>query len=256
MRAFKRYALHRADAVTANSSVTKQAVLETAPGTSPIEVIPMGVAPAPHLDEAVVAGLRRRYGGAEGPLLAFVGRVVEEKGVGDLVRAVEVLQGRLPDVRAVVIGEGQHRPAFEKLTARLGLSDRISFLGWIPSGEVPGYLAAADALIAPSRRGPDGWIEAQGLSVVEAMSVGTPVIATRSGGVVDAVRDGETGLLVDERSPGQIAGAVERLVGDHDLVERIGLAAERMVRDRFSQEASARAFSSLFDGLIRRSARV
>ena len=250
MRAFKRYALHRADTVTVNSSVTRKAVLETAPRTDPIEVIPMGVSLDAAPDPAAVTEVRERHRRGDGPLLAFVGRVVEEKGVEDVVRAVGLLRERLPDTTAVIIGEGQHRPTLERLATELGLSDAVTFLGWVAPADVPAHLAAADALLAPSRQAPDGWIEAQGLSVLEAMSAGTPVVATRSGGVVDAVRHEETGLLVSERAPGEIADAVGRLVREDGLASRLVEAGSRLVEDRFSQRASAAAFAALFDRLV------
>jgi glycosyltransferase involved in cell wall biosynthesis len=117
---------------------------------------------------------------------------------------------------------------------------------------VAAALAAADVVAAPSKRAPDGWVEAQGLTVVEAMAVGTPVVATRSGGVGDAVVDGETGLLVDEGSPAALAAAVSRLATDRALAERCAGAGRRVAVERYSREATAEAFSDLFEGLLER----
>jgi phosphatidyl-myo-inositol dimannoside synthase len=103
---------------------------------------------------------------------------------------------------------------------------------------------------APSKEAPDGWVEAQGLTVVEAMAVGTPVVATRSGGVGDAVVDGVTGLLVDERSPAALAAAILRLATDPSLAERCAAAGRRVAVERYSREATAAAFSDLFEGLL------
>jgi glycosyltransferase involved in cell wall biosynthesis len=184
-------------------------------------------------------------------LLLFVGRLVEEKGVGDLLAAVAMLRRELPDVSALVVGEGQDRARFEAMASELGLSDRVTFAGWVEPDRLPAFFAAADAFVGPSRTGADGWVEAQGLTFLEAMMAGTPVVATRSGGIVDAVRHEETGLLVDEGRPDQIASAVRRVQGEPGLRRRIVDGAARMVSENFSRGRSAERFSDLFSSLLR-----
>jgi phosphatidyl-myo-inositol dimannoside synthase len=247
----KRLALERADAVTANSSFTEAALRRLAPGLGAVARIPMGVdttAPDPDQVAAVRAASRR----GDGPFVAYAGRLVEEKGVDDLLRAVAALVGRRPDTTALVLGEGQDRGALEALAGELGLDGRVTFGGWAAPGAVAAALAAADVVAAPSRQGPDGWVEAQGLTVVEAMAAGTPVVATRSGGVGDAVVDGETGLLVDERSPDQLAAAIERLATDEALAARCVEQGRRLAQERFSRRTTAEAFSTLFDEVLAR----
>jgi glycosyltransferase involved in cell wall biosynthesis len=248
MGALKRVALTRADAVTVNSTFTEQAARAVAPRLHNVRLVPMGVSVAPLSRQARerAGGLRRKYRQREGPLLITVGRLVEEKGAEDVIRAVDILRHTHPDVSLLVVGEGQDRPALEALVRELRLSGRVSFLGWVEPEQVRTHLAAADLFIGASRTGPDGWVEAQGLTFLEAMAVGTPVVASRLGGIVDSVRDGDTGLLVDERAPEQIARAVERLAGSPDLGRRLAATAEQMVHERFSREASAQAFSELF----------
>jgi phosphatidyl-myo-inositol dimannoside synthase len=245
----KRLALERADAVTANSSFTEAALRQLAPALGVVARIPMGVdTAAPDTEE--VAVLRRAHRWGDGPLVAFAGRLVEEKGVDDLLRAVAALARRRPDATALVLGDGQDRAAFEALAVELGVDGRTTFTGWAAPATVAAALAAADVVAAPSREGPDGWVEAQGLTVVEAMAAGTPVVATRSGGVGDAVVDGETGLLVDERSPEQLAAAIERLATDEELAARCAARGRRVAEERFSRRTTAEAFSSLFDGVL------
>jgi glycosyltransferase involved in cell wall biosynthesis len=244
----KRLALERADAVTANSSFTEAALRRLAPRLREVARIPMGVdTTAP--DPEQVAALRREHRRGDGPLVAFAGRLVEEKGIDDLLRALAALARRRPDATALVLGEGQDRAALEALAVELGVAERATFAGWAAPGTVGAALAAADVVAAPSREGPDGWVEAQGLTVVEAMAAGTAVVATRSGGVGDAVVDGETGLLVDERSPDQLAAAIERLVTDEALAARCVERGRRVAEERFSRRTTAEAFSSLFERL-------
>ena len=245
---FKRFALGRASAVTVNSRATEQAVRALAPDLAALHCIPMGTSePVP--DPEAVAAARARYRQGAGPLLAFAGRLVKEKGVADLLHAVALLRPRLPDLRLVVAGEGPERAAFERLAGELGIAERVAFAGWQGADQVPHLMAAADAYVGPSRRGPDGTAEAQGLTFAEAMLAGTPVIATRLGGIVDAVRHEDTGLLVDEAAPDQIAAAVERLARRPDLAAQLSANGRRLAKDVFTRAASARAFADLYAGL-------
>ena len=149
-------------------------------------------------------------------------------------------------LRAIIAGEGQDRHSFESLAAGLGLGERIHFLGWVDPERVPEHLAAADVFIGPSRRDRDGSLEAQGLVFLEAMLAGTPVVATRLGGVVDFVSDGQTGLLVKENAPDEISEAVMRLVADPALRQRLSRVGHDLVMRGFTRDMTAKAFSELF----------
>jgi len=235
---FKRLTLRHADAVTVNSSVRE------------LHRIPMGVTTHRANSSPSSGDLRNRYRHGDGPLLVFVGRIVEEKGVEDLIRAVDILMPRFSDITALIIGEGQDRPYLEGLTKTFGVSDRVIFTGWVKPDDISAYLAAGDIFVGPSRAASDGWIEAQGLTVIEAMVAKTPVITTRIGGIIDSVRHEETGMLVNEGAPHEIAKVVERLVTEPMLADRIrSLAYERAVK-KFSRNSSAISFSQLFEKVI------
>ena len=243
---FKRFTLCYADAVTVNSSVTEKAVNEIVPELKELHLIPMGVSTRGVKTPNSSMEIRHQYRRGNGPLLIFVGRVVEEKGVEDLIRAVAILAPRFPDITALIVGEGQDRPVLEEISKTLGLSDRVIFTGWVEPDMIPAYLSAADIFVGPSRE-----FEAQGLSVIEAMVLGTPVIASRVGGVVDSVRHEETGLLVNERSPDEIAAAVERIVKTPMLADRLGKQGYKLSEAKFSRRSSAMAFSQLFKKAIK-----
>lgn len=246
----KRYALEHATAVTANSSVTERAAHQLAPGMARCVRIPTGAEVDRPADPELVAELRRAHRRGDGPMLGFVGRIVEEKGYEDFLRAIAALVADCPDVTGLVVGEGQHRAAAEQLAVALGIADRVSFVGWVDPAAVPSHFAAFDVFVAPSRQGPDGWIEAQGLSVIEALAAGTAAVAARCGGIVDTIDDGETGLLVDERAPDQIAKAVLRLRQDPSLAARFAAEGPRVARERFARPASAAVFDALFRSIV------
>ena len=246
----KRHALEQADAVTVNSSVTEQAVRNITKRQDGIVRIAMGVTNKPPAQQPSPEDIRARYRRGNGPLIGFVGRLVTEKGVDDLLRAVSELSQTLPDATAMIIGEGQERQAFEALAKSLGVADRAHFLGWVEPDQVSNHLAAADIFTGPSKTSSGGGVEAQGLTYAEAMLAGTPVIGTRNGGIVDTVRHEETGLLVDEAQPRQIAAAIERLQGDAELAARLVTDARSFCLANRTRDASAQAFSTLFSELV------
>ncbi len=246
---FKRAALRLADAVTANSRFTQDAVLKIYPHVRRIERIPASPAQAAIKPE-LVTQLRDQYRVKDGPLMIFLGRLVDEKGLGDLLDAVQLLRDDLPSLQLVIAGEGQDRDVFVRQARELGIEDCVHFIGWIDQADVPSYLAAADIFLGPSRKAVDGATEAQGLAFVEAMLAGTPVIATATGGIVESIRHEETGLIVDERSPDQIADAVRTLTEAPGLAAHYADTAQKFALKNLSRQHAAQAYSQLFADLI------
>ena len=253
-RICKRLVLRRADAVTVNSSATLAAVVRLTRSTRELVRIPMGASANGVGDAAGVRRIRARFRRGDGPLLVFVGRLVEEKGVGDLLDAVALLRSSRPGVSLLVVGDGPHRASLEQQAARLGIDERVEFCGWLAPDHVRQHLCAADIFVGPSRPAPDGWVEAQGLTLIEAMLAGVPVITTSIGGIADAIRDGETGLAVLPGSPRQIAHAINRLTGDPALAGRLSRAARELALREFTREVSASRFSGLYARLCDRGA--
>lgn len=253
LKKFKAFTIQHCDAVTVNSSATRQAVADLCPSYPSLHTIPMGVAVpnSPTVCENTPSvAIRARYRRGGGPLVLFIGRLVEEKGVSDLLDATSLLRDRMPDITLLVIGEGQDRPALEEQTHTLGLADSVFFTGWIDASDLPAYLAAADIFASPSRTAKDGWVEAQGLTIIEAMMAEKPVIATRTGGIVDSVNHEKSGLLIDERSPEELAAAIERLTNDPELSRRLEEKGKEEATAKFSRQASAQKFSRLFSSLM------
>jgi glycosyltransferase involved in cell wall biosynthesis len=137
--------------------------------------------------------------------LVFVGRLVLEKGLDVLLGAVALLVERGIDVQLVVVGSGPLEAKLRAQAARARLGDHVSWVGAVSPSEVGRYLVAAHALVAPSRR------EGLGMVALEALAHGRPVVASRVGGLVEVVRDGADGLLVDPGDEGVLADALMRL---------------------------------------------
>lgn len=249
-RPFKRAALRLSDVVTVNSSATELAVRQIDGNCRSIQRIPIGAAVPAASDAVRVETIRRRWRVGVGPMLVFVGRLIEEKGVRDLLDAIAGLRKVLPDVTCLIVGDGPDRDAFAAKARLLSVDDRVHFVGWAEPAAVAEYLRAADVFVGPSKRSPDGWVEAQGLVFVEAMLAEIPVVATATGGVVDLVRDGETGILVEESSPDQIASAVQKLCQSEELRNRLKEGGRRLVEGQYTRTASAARFSALYSSLL------
>lgn len=249
LSACKKMVLRSADCVTVNSSVTEGAVRELVAEPPRLERVPMGIE-VTELSEEERARAARLRSDQKGLLSLFVGRLVEEKGIFDLLEAHALLVEKYPDAQLWIAGEGQEKERLRARAVERGLASSVRLLGWVQPDEVRLYLAAADVFIGPSKQSKTGWREAQGLTFLEAMSVGTPVVATRSGGIVDSIEHEETGLLVSEGEPGEIAHAVVRLIEERELRQRLVENAGRHVRARFSRDASARHFDRVFRELI------
>lgn len=178
--------------------------------------------------------------------VVFVGRLVAKKGVDHLLEAVALLPG---EVRAehplVVIGDGPLRAGLESRARELGVDAR--FLGHLPPEEVRRRFAAARVLGAPSRTAHDGDAEGFGMVFLEAAAQGTPAVAYRHGGVVEAVVDGRTGLLSDE---GDVAGLTEnlrRLLTDPGLARSLGEAGRARVLADFDIRRCTARLEDLYD---------
>lgn len=164
--------------------------------------------------------LRRRHG-FDGPTLVFAGRLSIQKSLDILLRAVAACEG----VALVLAGDGPERATLDALVVELGLGDRVRFLGAQPRETVLELLAAADAEVLSS-----GW-ENFPHSLIEGLAVGTPVIATGAGGVLEIVEDGENGLLVPPGDHEAFAAAIRRFFADEGLRERLrGAAAGSVAR--------------------------
>lgn len=247
---FARAALTRSDAVTVNSKATERAVDTLVQGRANVRVIPIGADTDLRPDPEMTARLRAQHRRGKGPLVVFVGRIVEEKGVTDVVAAIAELRRTHPDVTAAIVGAGQHVDVVRQQAADLGVADRVALPGWADPKDVPSWFASADVILAPSRIGKEGWQEGQGLSIIEAMGAGRPVVATSTGGIPETITHGETGMLVPPASPDRLADAVRELIADPDRAAAIGKRARDSVGSRFSRSASANSFAALYAELV------
>jgi glycosyltransferase involved in cell wall biosynthesis len=252
-----RRVLSRSDAVTVNSLATAAAVRAVSPAVNPV-LIPMGVDATLFSPGRADPALRERHAPRGEMLLLFCGRLALKKGVRYLLEAMPAILAQKPRTVLVVAGEGEEGASLRGLAQNLGLGESVRFLGAVPNAALPAYYASSDLFVCPSIVDERGDTEGLGVVLLEAAASGLPAVASRVGGIPDVVRDGETGVLVAERSPHEIARAVLELLSDAGRRERLGRQARTLVLERFTWDRIAERFvqtlfeDSLGDGRERR----
>jgi glycosyltransferase involved in cell wall biosynthesis len=187
--------------------------------------------------------VRREFGLEDAELIVTVGRYAPEKRQELLLEAVAQLAERRPRLRALVVGE--RFPGEQELQRRveaLALGERVTLTG--PRHDVGDLVAAADVCTLTSIR------EGLGLVLLEAMSVGTPVVGTDVGGIRDVIRDGETGLLVPPENPGALATALERLLDDQKLAGRLAATGRAFAEQTASVAAMTDGYITAYGAAI------
>jgi glycosyltransferase involved in cell wall biosynthesis len=178
----------------------------------------------------------------EAPLAVYVGRLVPRKGVDTVVEAMQLLPPSVGGRLLVVGGRGGSETARLRALAKgLGVSDRVHFLGSRAQGELRRYYGAADAAVSVPHYEPFG------MTPLEAMACGTPVVGSRVGGVRWSVADGETGFLVPPKRPDLLAARLLRLFLDDPLRDEMGRAARRRMEETFAWEKVAREAWAVFE---------
>lgn len=216
------YYLSRADAIVAVSRFTRRTLVEE-----------MGLpAERVHLVENAVdtgkfspgpddAAFRARWGVTGKRLVVGVGRLVPRKGFDQTLRGWSVVVARHPAAHFMIVGDGPQRKELQGLVDAHGLQGSVTLTGPLSDADLVAAYRSADLFVMPNRTMPDGDTEGFGLVFLEANACGRAVVGGRAGGAVEAVRDWETGLLVDGTSVEEISGAIDRLLTDDALRWRL-----------------------------------
>lgn len=196
----------------------------------------------------ISAAAGERFGKRDGEVfLITTSRLVTKNAVDDVIRAVPFMP---PQVTFLIAGIGVEERSLRSLVAQLRVQDRVRFLGEISQEDVPSLLAACDIFVRPSRS------EGQGISFIEAMAAGLPVIATQEGGISDFLFDEKrnpdkkpTGWAVDKDSPTQIAQAIKDILADPNKAASVTREAKDMVASKYDWNSIAADMRALFLGL-------
>jgi phosphatidylinositol alpha-1,6-mannosyltransferase len=213
------FAARHADEVIAISAYTASLITGTGEAPSNIRIIPPGVdIPSDPSSRPV-----------DRPTILTIARLEDRyKGHDVLVRALPLVRAKVPGAQWIVIGDGSLRPGLEQLARSYGVAESIRFLGAVSDEQRDSWLRRAHLLAMPSRL-PAGGLAGEGFGIVylEAGAYGKPVIAGNVAGALDAVLDGETGLLIDPEDSLAVADGISKLLLDHELAQRLGEGGAR-----------------------------
>ncbi len=200
------------------------------PGTDPGQFSPPAKAPGPP------------------PRLLTVGRLVPRKGIDTVIRALPLLIPGLPELAYDIVGDGPDRARLKALVSDLGLEETVNFHGAVSQSELTDFYRRAHIFVMPARHEIEASsMEGFGIVYLEASASGLPVVAGRAGGAVEAVRDGETGLLVPPDNPEALAQTLGKLLADDDLRQKFGGAGRRWVEAEMNWDRSAQRLARMLD---------
>lgn len=206
---------------------------------APIEIIPNGV----DIEKFKIQFASRRIKDKlnitdADKVIITVSRLVEKNGLGDLIKAMSYLP---ENVKLLVIGSGQLETDLKRKITDLKLDNRVIMLGAINNQAIPEYLSLADVFVRPSLA------EGLGISFLEAMAAGVPVVATPVGGITDFLRDGETGLFCKVHNPESIAEKVKIYLTNPALSEKIKINAKELVKKNYDWDLIAEKMEAVFN---------
>jgi glycosyltransferase involved in cell wall biosynthesis len=232
----KREVLRSADLITVVSNALRDTLEERLPSAH-FAVAPMGVDLAKRFTPITRP--------ADTPTLVFAGRLVEKKGVADLLRAMPAILQHVPQTRLLVVGDGPLADELRALSRALDLDLAIEFVGSVPNDALPDIMRKAWLAVFPFRVAEDGDQEGLGLVAIEAMGCGIPVVAADLPAVRDVVTHDQNGWLVPSGDPLAFADAVVKLLTDTQRRTRLAAQARRDALDRFDWSVVAQRYQKL-----------
>jgi phosphatidylinositol alpha-1,6-mannosyltransferase len=235
------------DVVTTVSRYTRGRVAAAFGPTAALEPLPPGIdADRFRPDPGARAAVRRRYALGDAPVVTCVSRLVARKGQDVLIRALPGIRARVPGTRLLLVGGGPDAGRLRALAAAHGVADAVVFTGAVDEADLAAHHAAGDVFALPCRtRGLGLDVEGLGIALLEAAASGLPVVAGRSGGAPEAVREGHTGHVVDGRDVPALADVLVGLLGDPARAAAMGAAGRAWTRAEWGWPARAARLSTL-----------
>lgn len=221
------FTLNRMEHIVCNSTFTRQYLEENFTVKVPIKIMNPVVRPekfGPTPTPSSISGIRATHNISDDALvLLSVGRLVPRKGFDTVIKLLPKILETGLDVHYVICGKGKQQSELKSLVARLDLSDRVHFAGYVPDDQLASYYMACDVFTLPTFfNAAAKSIEGFGIVYVEAGYFGKPVVACDVGGVIDAVKHEQNGLLVSPDKPDEVLDAILRLCNNPDLREQLG----------------------------------
>jgi len=178
-------------------------------------------------------------------IIITISRLVEKNGLEDLINAMSIVTKKIPDANLVIIGDGPLGKGLRSKVECLKLENNIKFLGEISNDLLPRYLEEATVFVRPSLS------EGLGISFLEAMAMGVPVIGTPVGGIVDFLEDGETGLFCKVKDPQNIGEKIIRILSDKELHDKLANQGRELVRREYDWDVIVQKFRDTYETITR-----
>lgn len=255
-KAAARYALRACAAVTGCSGDIVRRLQAFEAGPTP-QRMPYGVYTDRFrpCEETERHALRERLGRqhgipTNGPWVLAVGRLVYKKGFDVLIDALPEVLAAAPDARVLIVGSGPLAAELRAQAAANLSADHLHLLGAVPHSELPHYYRAADIVAVPSVHGPGGNVDGLPNTLMEALSSGSAVVASRVAGIPDVVRQRDNGVLFAEANAAALAAVLVELLGDPEACRRLGAAARADAEARLGWEHVAERFERIYEGAL------
>ncbi|MEX2104007.1 MAG: glycosyltransferase family 4 protein, partial [Bacilli bacterium] len=243
-KSIKQYAINHAAAITVVSNPLKDKLQSSFNiDEQDFRVISMGCDINRFSPKYRVEGYFEKYG-LYSPVVLFVGRLAEKKGIEYLIKAFKILSTNQTNASLAIVGDGPMKVRLVQLTKELGLDSCIRFIEAQNHSILPTIYASADIFCAPSIIAKDGDAEGLPTVLIEAGSSGLPVVSTRVSGIPEVILDKRTGLLVNQRNSDELAEALTTLLKSSELRMRMGMAARDYVQ-RYDWTVIGDKFASL-----------
>jgi glycosyltransferase involved in cell wall biosynthesis len=240
-----RFAMNHAVRIRVISHAIFDQVKEQGISESKIRLISLRVDLTLFNPNGFVESIRRTLyvGDKVGTTIGYIGRLVDGKGLEDLLIAMSKVKSQRSNVILVIYGAGPLEPKLRKMAKELDIESKIEWRGFVPYSKVPEALAQIDIFVYPS------WHEGFGRSIMEALAMEKAVVATNVGGIPDLIQDGENGFLIAPHKPTELAEKLNKLIGDKDLREKFGKTGRKLVSQNFEWNDGIKKFANLFLGL-------
>jgi len=236
----------RAEKVITISNFTKGRLIEIGIPEKKIAVIHPGVDPAKFNPELSPAEIRKRFNLENKRVILTVSHLVKRKGHHNVLKTLPQVLEKIPNLIYLIIGKGTEEEKLKGVVKDLKLEDKVIFAGKVKEEELPLYYGACDLFIMPSYEIKEkGDVEGFGIVYLEAGASGKPVIGGYSGGVPDAIIDGETGLLVDPLNINQIAEALVKLLTNPEFSRKLGEKGRKRVEQELNWQEMAKKIKGI-----------
>jgi glycosyltransferase involved in cell wall biosynthesis len=224
--------LRTADCVIVPSLAYKTKISKMHVIPDKIQVIPYGIDVKKFSENTRGKEFKAKHNCKGSKVILSVGRLNYQKGFHYLIQAMPTVIEQIPNVKLVIVGEGELLPYLKQLAESLGIRDSVVFTGAISQAEISDAYSACEIFVLPSL------FESFGISLIEAQAAGKPVIGTRTGGLPEAIREGATGFLVEPCNSSQLAREIIHILSDEKLAFELGTRGQEFVWKHFSLEAT------------------